>query len=93
MKRVLAGQSATGPREELTPEATARETAMLMLRRTRAGVDRDDFQLRTGFELDSLVGSVIERFTAQGCLEDDGRRVRLSRQGVFVADRVFCELI
>jgi oxygen-independent coproporphyrinogen-3 oxidase len=93
MKRVLAGQSATGPREMLTPEESARETAMLMLRRTRTGIDRDDFQLRTGFELDSLAGRVIDRFTAQGYLEDDGRRVRLSPQGVFVADRVFCELI
>ena len=34
----------------------ARETAMLMLRRTQAGIDRDDFQLRTGFDLDILVG-------------------------------------
>jgi oxygen-independent coproporphyrinogen-3 oxidase len=93
MKRVLAGQSATGPREMLTPEERARETAMLMLRRTRTGIDRDEFHLRTGFELDSLVGSVIDRFAAQGYLEDDGRRVRLSPQGVFVADRVFCELI
>jgi oxygen-independent coproporphyrinogen-3 oxidase len=66
---------------------------MLMLRRTQAGIDRDDFQLRTGFDLDILAGSVIERFTAQGYLEDDGRRVRLSPQGTFLADRVFCELI
>ena len=75
------------------PEERARETAMLMLRRTQAGIDRDDFQMRTGFDLDILAGSVIERFKAQGYLEDDGRRVRLSPQGVFVADRVFCELI
>jgi oxygen-independent coproporphyrinogen-3 oxidase len=93
IKRVLAGQSATGPREVLTPEASARETAMLMLRRTRTGINRDDFQSRTGFELDGLAGTVIERFTAQGYLEDDGQRVRLSPQGVFMADRVFCELI
>ena len=67
--------------------------ALLMLRRTQAGIDRNDFQLRTGFALDTLAGNVIERFTAQGYLEDDGRRVRLSPQGVFLADRVFCELI
>jgi oxygen-independent coproporphyrinogen-3 oxidase len=66
---------------------------MLMLRRTRAGIDRDDFQLRTGFDLDTLLGGVIERFVAQRCLEDDGRRVRLTPEGVFVADRVFCELL
>jgi oxygen-independent coproporphyrinogen-3 oxidase len=93
MKRTMAGQSATGPHEELTPEERARETAMLMLRRTQAGINRDDFQLRTGFELDFLAGTVIERFKAQGYLLDDGQGVRLSPQGVFLADRVFCELI
>jgi oxygen-independent coproporphyrinogen III oxidase len=93
LRRVEAGESATGPHEELSPEERARETAMLMLRRTVAGIERDDFELRTGFELDLLSGSVIERFLAQGYLEDDGRRVRLTPQGVFVADRVFCELV
>ena len=66
---------------------------MLMLRRTEAGIERDDFQLRTGFDLDSLSGGVIERFKTEGLLEDDGRRIKLSPQGVFLADRVFCELI
>jgi oxygen-independent coproporphyrinogen III oxidase len=93
LRRVEAGECATGPHEELSPEERARETAMLMLRRTSAGIERDDFELRTGFELDLLCGSVIERFEAQGYLEDNGRRVRLTPQGVFVADRVFCELV
>jgi oxygen-independent coproporphyrinogen-3 oxidase len=93
LRRVTAGESATGPHEELSPEERARETAMLMLRRTSAGIERDDFKLRTGFDLDSLSGSVIQRFLARGYLEDDGRRVRLSPQGVFVADLVLCELV
>ena len=93
LRRVEAGESATGPHEELSPEERARETAMLMLRRTGAGIERNDFELRTGFSLDLLCGSVIERFGAQGYLEDNGRRVRLTPQGVFVADRVFCELV
>jgi oxygen-independent coproporphyrinogen-3 oxidase len=90
---VEAGQSATGPHEQLSPEERARETAMLMLRRTKAGIDREDFKLRTGYDLDLLSGSVIDRFLARGYLEDDGRRVKLTPQGVFVADRVFCELV
>ena len=93
LRRVEAGQSATGPHEELSPEERARETAMLMLRRTQAGIEREDFKLRTGHDLDLLSGSVIKRFLAQGCLEDDGRTVKLTPQGVFVADRVFCELV
>jgi oxygen-independent coproporphyrinogen-3 oxidase len=93
MRRIEAGEEAVGPREELDPEARARETAVLMLRRTVRGIDRDDFRLRTGFDLDRLAGPVIERFVGRGLLEDDGRRVRLSRDGVFLADSVFCELV
>ncbi len=94
LRRVEAGQSATGPHEELSPEERARETADADAAATRrAGIERDDFKLRTGYDLDLLSGSVIKRFVAQGCLEDDGRTVKLTPQGVFVADCIFCELV
>jgi oxygen-independent coproporphyrinogen III oxidase len=93
LRRVEAGLSATGPHEELSPEARARETAILMLRRTRTGIERDDFETRTGLKLDVLCGCEIERFVAQGYLEDDGRRIRLTPEGIFVADHVLCELL
>ena len=93
LRRIESGERATGPHEELPAEERARETAILMLRRIRIGIERDDFLRRTGFELDALAGTIIERFKKQGYLEDDGQRVRLSRQGLFVADRVFCELL
>jgi oxygen-independent coproporphyrinogen-3 oxidase len=64
-----------------------------MLRRIWTGIPRDEFRQRTGFELDQLAGAALERFRQEGCLEDDGRRVRLSRQGLMIADRVFCELL
>jgi oxygen-independent coproporphyrinogen-3 oxidase len=66
---------------------------MLMLRRTRLGIDRDDFRSRTGFDLDVLLGPVVVRFLGEGLLEDDGRRVRLTREGRFLADRVLCEVV
>jgi oxygen-independent coproporphyrinogen-3 oxidase len=93
LRRVESGKSATGPTEELPPEERARETAVLMLRRTRIGIERDDFRRRTGFQLDALAGAVIRRWTERGCLQDDGRRVRLAREGVFVADRVLCDFL
>ncbi len=64
-----------------------------MLRRTRSGIERDDFETRTGFNLDVLCGCEIERFVAQGYLEDNGRRIRLTPEGIFVADHVLCELL
>ena len=93
LRRIEAGEPATGPTEELEPEARARETAIQMLRRTVLGIERVEFRRRTGYEIDRLAGSAISRFSAEGYLEDDGQRVRLSREGVFVADRVLCEFL
>ncbi|WP_240911128.1 radical SAM family heme chaperone HemW [Paludisphaera soli] len=93
LRRIEADEPAIGPREHLEPEERARETAMLMLRRTQVGLDRADFRLRTGFDLDAMFGPVIGRFVGEGLLEDDGRRIRLTREGRFLADRVLCEFV
>ncbi|HEV3122387.1 MAG TPA: coproporphyrinogen III oxidase, partial [Isosphaeraceae bacterium] len=93
LKRLEDGLPATGPREALDPEGRARETAVLMLRRTKLGIDRADFQERTGFDLDALAGPVIDRFVGTGLLEDDGAMVRFTREGLFLADTVLCELL
>jgi oxygen-independent coproporphyrinogen-3 oxidase len=93
LRRIESGQPATGPTETLDPEPRARETAVLMLRRTLLGIDRDDFARRTGFSLDDLSGAAVARFVALGLLEDDGHRVRLTRAGLFVADSVLCEFL
>jgi oxygen-independent coproporphyrinogen-3 oxidase len=93
LRRIESGQPATGPSETLAPEARARETAVLMLRRTRLGIDRTDYRDRTGFDLDVLLGRPIARFVSQELLEDDGQRVRFTREGRFLADLVLCELV
>jgi oxygen-independent coproporphyrinogen-3 oxidase len=93
LRRVESGADPTGPSEELSAEARARETAILMLRRIKTGIDRDDFRTRTGIDVDALLGPTIERLKAEGSLDDDGRRLRLSRDGLFVGDQIFCELV
>lgn len=93
LKRVERGDDPAGPREQLEPVDRARETAVMMLRRTVEGIERTDFALRTGFALDDLSGSVIARHAANGLLEDDGRRVRLTREGLFLADSILCDLL
>jgi oxygen-independent coproporphyrinogen-3 oxidase len=93
LKRIETGQPATGPTERLNAEARARETAMLMLRRTAMGLDRDDFAGRTGFDFDALAGQAVKRHVARGLLEDDGRRVRLTREGLFLADSVLSDML
>jgi oxygen-independent coproporphyrinogen-3 oxidase len=93
LKRIEAGAPATGPTETLDPEARARETAVLMLRRTAVGLQRHDFTRRTGFDIDTLAAPALARGVARGWLDDDGSRVRLTREGLFVADSVMCEFL
>jgi oxygen-independent coproporphyrinogen-3 oxidase len=85
---VSAGQSAAAEREELPPEDKARELLVFGLRRLE-GVKRKEFATQSGFEIDSLVGEPLRKFIAAGLLTDDGRRVRLSREGLFVSDSLW----
>jgi len=93
LRRIEAGMPAKGPSEELSPEAEARETAILMLRRIAHGIDRRQFHQRTGFDLDDLLGPTLERFRSSGHLEDDGQRVRLGREGIFIADFIYRKML
>jgi oxygen-independent coproporphyrinogen III oxidase len=93
LRKIEAGEEAVGPVETLDPEGRARETAVLMLRLTRRGLEYADFRDRTGYDLDELARAAIERHTARGWLEDDGVRLRLTREGVFVADTVLADFL
>lgn len=93
LRRIESDQSAIGPTETLTPEARARETAVLMLRRTRLGIDRADFQLRTGFDLAELADDALAKHLRLGNLGDDGDCWKLTRQGIFLADLVCGDLL
>ncbi len=93
LRKIEAGGEATGPTETLDAEARARETATLMMRRTQEGIERRDFALRTGFDLDSLLGEAIGRHREGGLLADSGGRVRLTARGVMLADSVLCDFL
>lgn len=92
LQRIRAGQSPVAESEQLAPEPSARERMVLGLR-MRAGVDRDDFQRRTGFELDGLLGEQLPLLVGWGLLEDDGRQVRLTRRGLVVSDTIWPRLL
>lgn len=91
--RIEADGDPTGPREELDAEARARETAVLMLRRTIVGLDRPDFRWRTGLDIDEIAGAAIRKHAAAGLLADDGRHIRFTREGLFLADTVLCDIL
>jgi len=88
LKRLEAGVDPTGPTERLAPEARAKETAVLMLRRLELGIDREEFRQRTGFALEALCGEALAAGRRRGQLEDDGRRVRLTRSALPISDSV-----
>jgi oxygen-independent coproporphyrinogen-3 oxidase len=89
---VLAGESPVAEREELPPEARARELLVFGLRRME-GISRRQFRKRTDFEVDELVNRPLQKFIAMGLLADDGERIRLTREGLFVSDAIWSELL
>ncbi len=88
LKRVLAGESPVAESETLSPEDRARELLVFGLRRI-AGIERDPFAARTGYSVDDLVGPQLSDMVAHGLMIDDGRRVALSREGLFVSDAIW----
>jgi len=92
MRRVLSGESPTWQSEELGPWERGRETMAVQLRRLE-GIDRPAFRGQTGYDLDTVAGSALPHLLELGLLRDDGRHVRLTRTGTFVADGVIERLL
>jgi oxygen-independent coproporphyrinogen III oxidase len=92
LRRVLGGDSPVAEREELSAEARARELLVFGLRRIE-GVLRREFRIRTGFDCDDLVAGPLRKFVDLGLLVDDGERIRLTREGLFVSDAMWPEML
>lgn len=85
------GHARTGE-ECLDTAARAREHLVIGLRQTR-GLRLPRFQARTGWDAMDLAGPTIDRFLAQGWLEQDQDRLRLSPDARFISDALFSELV
>ena len=96
LERVLQGESPVVEAERLEPEPAAREALMLALR-TRRGADAREFERRTGFTLDGLLGEARRRLVGEGWIEfvgeGEGGRLRLTRKALPVADEILSEII
>jgi oxygen-independent coproporphyrinogen-3 oxidase len=92
LARVLAGESPVAEREELDPEARAREHLVFSLRRLE-GISTSEFRARTGYSVEELAGDAAEKFAALGLFSNDGGRLRLTREGLFVSDAIWPELL
>ena len=77
-RRILAGESAAGFREELTPRTRAGEIAAFRIR-TSEGVPRAEL---------SVWADAIAGFEKMGLLEEASGNLRLTRRGKLLADSV-----
>jgi oxygen-independent coproporphyrinogen-3 oxidase len=92
IRKASAGESCEFQSEELSPAERAKETMAVQLRRCD-GIERAAFQRQTGHDLDHIAGPRLAELTSQSFLADDGQRVRLTRQGKYLADAIIERLL
>ena len=92
MRRVLAGEDFAGDRDAMTSLEAAQERVVLGLRR-RDGLRRADFLAASGFDLDLVAGGPIRLWIDHGLATDDGKHVRLTREGLLVSDALWAEVL
>jgi oxygen-independent coproporphyrinogen-3 oxidase len=73
--------------ETLSPEERAREAIMLALR-LRRGLNIDDFERRFRISLNSIAADAVARHADAGNLETSAGWIRLTNQGLMIADTV-----
>jgi len=92
LKYVQSGRSPLGDAECLPDEERAREQLIIGLRLCD-GVSKAEFRAQTGYSLEQLAGPTIQRHCRFGLLEETGSHLRLTREGRFLADSVFVDLV
>lgn len=87
LKRVEAGGSGVAEEEPETPGSVGEELVMLGLRRAE-GLSEAEFEARAGTPLRDFCPGAVEACVRDGWLAADAGRVRLTREGRFLADTV-----
>ena len=91
LRRIEAGEPATGPTETLGPRGASTRDGRADAPPDGPGHRPRRFPAPDRVRPRRLVGPAIAKYVGEGLLEDDGRRVRFTREGLFLADRVLCE--
>lgn len=92
VRRVQAGLSPVCEEETLDAYGRAGETAMLALRMSD-GIDCSMFIRQTGFDPLKLFQEVIRNHVKSGHIAATSERIRLTRQGLLVADCVMADFL
>ncbi len=86
------GQEVWQEEETLDNEARFRETVIMELRMTK-GVSLESLQKRFGIDAIDYYGPTLDRLREQRLLEMHRRRLRLTAQGLLLANTVMAELV
>jgi oxygen-independent coproporphyrinogen-3 oxidase len=92
VRRVLAGVSPVTESEQLSPQDAARERLVFGLRRLE-GVESQRFFNETGYEIRELGGQVIEGYVRGGWLTWCDSHLRLTREGLFISDALWPDVL
>lgn len=92
VKRMQEGRDIRAFCEKLDPEAKARETLVMALRRID-GIGAEEFCAATGFDFRVLCADTLPWLEREGLVEIRESRLRLTERGLFVSDAVFAELV
>lgn len=92
IRRMQQGTSPVAEHEELTSQMKAKELLVFGLRML-AGVHIPTFQKDTGMTPWELCGTEIEQFMALDLLTYSYERLRLTREGLLLADTICVELL
>ncbi|MBO5204634.1 MAG: coproporphyrinogen III oxidase, partial [Prevotella sp.] len=79
-------------RELLSPTESLNDYTMLRLR-TAEGIDLDEMEARFGHEMRIKAEHTARQFLSSSLLAQDGNRLHLTRQGVFVSNMVMAEFM
>ncbi len=92
LARIEKEGDAVCERERLEPRRRAGELAMLALR-TRAGIAIADFAARTGFDPRVVFAQALRTHAAAGLLEVTATYIRLTENGLDVANHVMADFV
>lgn len=89
---IESGQSVWEEEERLAPEAAFRETVIMGLRMTD-GVSLEALRHRFGINAEAYYGATLARLIQQGLLDLASGQLRLTEQGLLLANTVMAELV
>ncbi|RIK43499.1 MAG: coproporphyrinogen III oxidase [Chloroflexi bacterium] len=93
IRRMKDGEPVEEFSETIGPQLAMGETMMLGLRLIQEGVPLVRFRHRHGQDMLQVFAGQISRFARDGLLVVDEQRVRLTRQGLLVGNRVFADFL